>query len=342
MRLVDFVVSYSLQINNRCLRYLAECDAHHAPVARPQDAPTPPHQPEMHTVYAESLLARDSRRLASMWSLIGVEHIANSSAAVHQHIEDLVQQTEQLADVASARRLALRLASLAQDELDAQAMLFTSRHLPDNGAVTWDALNELFARDSHFWRQVELFRDIDNELLVKRITRSYRKAYRMARELDGLGETADQRRWLAKRHAKMCVWVQASAHQMELLRPGLSDRSKSQLWYMDKLLDTLRMRRGLMGLARSQRQLDKRYKTDGRAMQYIQEQIDKMDKRILRLSSNCFAYKPKKLRKMLEQSLAGLELNRISLLNPQNTPPTSAATLGGVNQDDTVPLQSNV
>ena len=26
MRLADYVVSYSLQINNRCLRYLAECD----------------------------------------------------------------------------------------------------------------------------------------------------------------------------------------------------------------------------------------------------------------------------------------------------------------------------
>ena len=61
MRLADYVVSYSLQINNRCLRYLAEYDSHAAAAAEGHDLVGS----EAHTVYAENLLARDSRRLVS-------------------------------------------------------------------------------------------------------------------------------------------------------------------------------------------------------------------------------------------------------------------------------------
>ncbi len=340
LRLADFVVSYSLQINNRCLRYLAECDVqrpHVEAVTSPSRAE--PLQAEMHTVYAESLLARDSRRLASMWALTGLAGKASGSSLA-AHIEELQKQSANLADVASARRLALRLASLAQDDEDAQAMLQTARQLPADSAPTWDRLNELFAADSGYWRQPRHFEELDDELLIGRIARSYRKGYRLARELQAIKNNPDRFAWLTEKHVKLCGWVQACAHQMELLRSGLSDTSKAQLWYMDKLADTLRMRAGLVELAQRERdaaaeqvqseqaqseqaQVEKMRAEQlqaksarQRSGRYISDQIAKMDKRTLRLLANCFPCKPKKFSAMMHQSIEGLALHNIRLMVP--------------------------
>ncbi len=353
MRLADVIVSYSLQINNRCLRYLAECEANGPVVGDNKGDPgedelqsaaiagakPEPLQAEMHTVYAESLLARDSRRLSSMWQLIGLE-----DPGLKPHVQKLSDVSKKIAEVASAQRLAMRLASLAQDEDDAKAMLRMARQMPADELPGWGVLNELFAADSHFWRQPEYFSHLDDEQLVKRVARSYRKAYRLGRELRELNSNGRKYDWLSKRHHKLLFWTQACAHQMELLRRGLSEKNKAQLWYMDKLADTLRMRAGLADLltradeiglgelgtgelrAAKLRQPDGRKKSGKlhndaqQARLYVFEQIAKMDKRTLRLIDNCLLVKPKKFAALLDACVAGLVVDKIRLTAPGGNP----------------------
>ncbi len=175
MRLADYVVSYSLQINNRCLRYLAECDARGGGPTDHSDLVAV----DTHTVYAESLLARDSRRLVSMWSLMGPAW-KDAGVEMAAHVEALDAGARTLTEAASGRRLALRLANLAAEDYEAQAILRVARSLPAEVPMSWDALNDLFAQDSHFWRKSPSFQHLEDVVVQQRIARSYRKAYRLA------------------------------------------------------------------------------------------------------------------------------------------------------------------
>ena len=67
MRLADWVVSTSLEINNGCLRYLAESQVRGAAAvcAEPDDINL-----DTQAIYTESLLARDSRKIFSLWQLM--------------------------------------------------------------------------------------------------------------------------------------------------------------------------------------------------------------------------------------------------------------------------------
>lgn len=325
MRLADYVVSYSLQINNRCLRYLAECDV------RNGDSPTADGGDELHTeghmVFAESLLSRDSRRLASMWSLMKPSW-EDISPAVAAHVDTLKIAATGLAEGASGRRLALRLASVAGEDDEAQAIVTVARKLPAEKPFSWDVLNELFAQDSHFWRQSTDFRQIQDEIVCKRVVRSYRKSFKLANEI-----FADEVNLLASRGGDLSRWVQLCAHQLELLRPGLSDKGKSQLWYLDKMSDTLRTRSGLVKLHGETRrvQVNKEVSKDTSkiVLAHIDRQIGKMDKRVLRLASDCFNVKPKRMAGWVEQAALDLGLRDVSLMQANTGGPDHDKPSGG-------------
>jgi hypothetical protein len=314
MRLADYVVSYSLQINNRCLRYLAECDAHGV-VADSNDIVGS----EAHTVYAENLLARDSRRLVSMWSLMqpGWKQL---DGEIEGHVAGLEEATRALTEASSTRRLALRLANLAAEDDAAQAILRVARCLPAEVPLTWDVLNEKFTRDSHFWRTSAGFRSLEDAAVQQRIVRSYRKGYRQAQLIpeDNVGA------WLGKHGDNLYRWVQLSAHQLELLRPGLSDKGKAQLWYLDKMADTLRTRAGLQELQLATWEVDVKKAAAKVVRRYVEQQISKMDKRILRLVDGCFTSKPKRMDGVTQTAVSSLGLGSISLM-------TAAPAGGGAN-----------
>jgi len=311
VQLANYIVSYSLEINSRCLRYLADCDV------RGDRVPNAPAldqlSAETHTVYAESLLARESRRLVSMRSLAGLiddwpapEGINSTATDYDTHTADLAATAEALSDAASPRRLALRLAAIAGDDVDAQAIMQVARRLPLEASPSWDRLNSVFAQDSRYWRNAVAFRELTDARLVHRIAKNYRRAYqRGTRLLDSLQETGSSMTGL--KSAKLQRW-QLTAHQLELLRPRLSEKGKAQAWYLDKLADTLRMRQGLQALqqniAEGDLELDKATRKLGR--RYVEQQLRKMDQRLLRLAQSCFTMRPKKMRRRLAEAASAL------------------------------------
>ncbi|XOV83081.1 MAG: hypothetical protein ACFHXK_19795 [bacterium] len=311
MRLADYVVSYSLQINNRCLRYLAECDSRDGATLGPEGGDDLPS--EGHMVYAESLLTRDSRRLASMWSLMKPGW-AQTGADVASHVKTLKKAASGLADGSSAHRLAMRLASVASEDHEAQAILTVARKLRAEKAFSWDVLNELFAKDSYFWRESVEFRHLPDDELAQRIARSYKKCYRLADRC-----FADTARLFPQCSRKLQRRVQLCAHQLELLRPGLSDKGKSQLWYLLKMSDTLRTRSGLQKLHREAQRAAAADKALSQqtleiVLHHIDRQIEKMDKRMIRLASDCFSVKPKRLAGWVNEAVDNLGLRDVSLM----------------------------
>ena len=311
MRLADYVVSYSLQINNRCLRYLAECDTRDGGTLVPEGGDDL--SGEGHMVYAESLLTRDSRRLASMWSLMKPGW-ADTSAEVVSHVKTLEKAASGLADGGSGHRLAMRLASVASEDHEAQAILTIARKLRTEKPFSWDTLNEMFAQDSLFWRESVDFRQLPDDALCQRVARSYRKSYRLANNC-----FADAKNLTPKQRDKLQRRVQLCAHQLELLRPGLSDKGKSQLWYLLMMSDTLRTRSGLLKLHFEAQQAVAHDKTVEQqtldiVLRHIDRQIEKMDKRMLRLASDCFSVKPKHIARWVEEAVEGLGLRDVSLM----------------------------
>jgi len=317
VRLADYVVSYSLEINNRCLRYLAECDARGAAVARQESGDLM--AAETHTVYAESLLARDSRRLVSLWSLMQPAW-KNGEAPIAKHVQSLSAGSDALTDSANSRRLALRLAGLAQQDHEAQAMLKLARKLPTDIPMTWDELNELFAQDSHYWRRSNTFRQMDDEDVQQRVARSYRKSYRLA----ALLRPDEPEPWLVEHGANLRRWVELCTHQLELLRPGLSDKGRAQLWYLDKMADTLRTREGLAVMRRAAAEVKIKKSATKIVDGYIEKQISKMDKRVVRLAAGCFTSKPKKMHAMTQAAANNLGLRSVSLMQSSQQVPAQA------------------
>jgi len=307
VHLADYVVSYSLQINNRCLRYLAECDLHGGLLAVSDSGELM--ASESYTVFTESLIARDTRRLASMWSLMrpGWKGVTPSLA---DHGVALLEAANALADGASNRRLAFRLAGIAGTDDEAQAILKIARKFPGDVAMGWESLNEIFTQDSENWRNSEDFRAIDDNILLNRIARRYRKSYRLA----ALIPVDDLAGWLDKHGHNLHRWVQLCAHQLELLRPGLSDSGKECLWYLDKMSDSLRTREGLARLSEAVSNLKVKKSAAKLAQLHIDQQIGKMDKRIKHLAKGCFSTKPKAFAQILVPAVTALGLRDVSLM----------------------------
>jgi len=309
MRLADYVVSYSLQANNRCLRYLAECDAHGSMVEEAEMVSA-----ERHTVLADSLLARDCRRLMSMWSLMQPAW-ESLGGELDAHLEALKYTSMALHETASLRRLALRMAHLAVEDSDAQAMMMVARGLPFESPLTWDDLNGQFTMDSQFWRHSRRFLEVDDTVIERRILRSYRKSFRRSSP----GPQDDVSAWLDRGARNLNRWVQLAAHQLELLRPGLSERGKAQLWYLEKLADTLRTRKGLRALLQALPTVNVDEPLVRQAAQHTRRQLDKMDKRIAKLGQGCFTSKPKRMAVTISSAVAALGLSEVSVI-PTSVP----------------------
>ena len=143
--------------------------------------------------------------------------------------------------------------------------------------------------------------------------RSYRKSLRLAAlmpstEVDG---------WLDKHADNLQRWVRLCAHQLELLRPGLSDKGKAQLWYLDKMSDTLRTRSGLVDLRRQTRATKVKKAAGKLAVSHVDQQIEKMNKRMVRLADNAFETKLKRFAGLVEEAVSALGLTDVSLMkNP--------------------------
>ena len=133
--------------------------------------------------------------------------------------------------------------------------------------------------------------------------------------------------WLAKHGGNLHRWVQLATHQLELLRPGLSDKGKAQLWYLDKMADTLRTRAGLEELQRATREVDVKKSASKLVSSYVEQQINKMDKRIVRLVDGCFAIKPKRMDDITQAAVSALGLDSVSLM-PATAAPHKGADIG--------------
>jgi hypothetical protein len=309
VQLADYVVTYSLQLNNRCLRYLADCDVRGG---QEIGVEVDTIRPDV-SVYAESLLTRDSRRLASMWDLLRPAIGADFAS----HIERIEHTAKVLTGGPAQNRLALRLASIAAEEAQAQALVkvVRSRVANETEQLTWDALNELYLQDSEQWRRIHRLAPIDDDTLIRRIVRSYRKGYRCRREYAEQEAGRLQNRWLGKHAGDWLEWAQHTVHQLELLRPRLSDKGKAQLWYLEKLADTLRTRVGLThlrveikvsGVDKFARKI---------AQEFVDQQIEKMDRRLDRLLSSSYSAKPKRVAAMLTHAVEGDVLDQVALLS---------------------------
>jgi len=307
VQLADFVVTYSLQLNNRCLRYLADCDVRGSAVIGVEVDTI---QPDV-SVYAENLLARDSRRLRSMWDMLA--RVLEGDADLSDHLQAIEATALYLTGGATHQRLALRLASIAPEEAQAQAMITVVRacaHAAASSELTWDSLNQLFLHDSTCWRNTTSHACMDDALLIKRIVKNYRGGFKsrsIYEETDGDG----QAEWLRHNAESWLKYAQHSVHQLELLRPRLSDKGKAQLWYLEKLADTLRTRVGLEKLRIDIKSaaIDKAVRK--LAKQLVIQQIYKMDRRLERPS---YKAKPKRVKALIGQATNADALEQVALL----------------------------
>ena len=334
MQLIDYIVTYSLEVNNRCLRYLAECETglETESLAGGQKAHDISGEP--HMVYAESLLARESRRILSLWRLVSQ---GDSDAALDSHLDGLEDAIGSLSDATAMRRLTLRLAAIAPEDEEAQALLAVTRALPVEPDLSWSGLSDLFSDDSSFWRNWSGMGHNTEQRISERAQRSYRKAYKHNKRLLEHLQAHQQERgpvsdWYTESGGKFAFWVQQSAHQLELFRPGLSEKGKSQVWYTDKLADSLRMREGFESLIAQlqapaeQTEIVIPGLTRQIAVKFATKQLSKMDKRISRLQKSTFKLKPKKFSALIDRSLASLGIQQIATIKPvasgfdENTP----------------------
>jgi hypothetical protein len=331
VRLADYIVSYSLQINNRCLRFLADSHAKGNLSADGGLVEGDDSLLEVQPVYAESMLLRDSRRLGSLW-----RWVASEDARVNAHRQELSEVLERLNDNAAPTRLALRLASQAAGEEDATNLLLLARSLPTHQDVSWMRLNELFTTDSDLWRNDAYFESLADEELLAKLLFSYRKGYKVNQKLPSGWPTLLSDQKVEKNLSRQKEYCQFSTHQLELLRPGLSDKGKRQLWYLDKLADAHRMLHGLLQLQSLIPKTALRKPVAKSVKKYVITQSDKIYKRIERLAPRAYNVRPKRFQNAIQQGLSGLGLEAVLTLqsSPQAeiTPKPAAFTGLGTNR----------
>ncbi len=95
-----------------------------------------------------------------------------------------------------------------------------------------------------------------------------------------------------------------------------SDKGKAQLWYLDKMSDTLRTRAGLQTLKHATASVAVKKSAVKLVISYVEQQIEKMDKRVVRLVKGSFSSKPKRLDAITQAALGNLGLSSVSLMKP--------------------------
>ena len=310
MTIADYLVSFSLQANTECLRHLAEVRLAAAAGGRDTTAGEVAGAAQQ-TVYAENVLARESRRLTSLWALLPPLVPEDEFTS---HRARLERVSLDLAEASSHSRLALRLAAVAVEDDDAAALLAVARAVPGDETVDWDTLNTLFTADSTWWRSALEQVEVSDEQVCELTRRSYRRAYRHARKLFA----SDAGDWPQGRVAKLARWSQYAAHQLELFRPGLSDKGKAGWWFLDKAADSLRNRSGLLSLRTEIAGLEIPKAQRKLAGACLDQQISKMDRRIEQLCGRGLKIKPRRMKNLLQTSVEHLGLRAISWVRPAN------------------------
>jgi len=240
MQLADYVVSYALQLNNRCLQLLGSA--------------------------GEPLAQRDLRelrlqvsRLSSLWELL---RWSVGRAPYREATRRLTRMAE-LLDAAQgfgSGRAAIRggqqllgtgmasastpLAGAGREALQARLQPLLRRYpavaLPRLGSEAADVLSRDFQAESEVWRDYAVLRHVTDEEIVEHgFGRAFRKGAASVGRLlavdDGAVETTAP--WSASRKAleRASRWTGHGVHHMELLKPGLSETSKARRWYLQRL-----------------------------------------------------------------------------------------------------------
>ena len=295
----DLLICRALLTNSRCLRYVAEVEAARHSPGDDARALARLHQQTVDTLYTESVLAREARRLESFWIMAGVEHGAPQSPYL-QHLHELRLVLADIGTGGSLVALGQQLALQTPHEADALALRAATQLLEETTPTrlhTGQALNHHLAQDSRLWRQLADVQPLDSVACIEACQHRYRKAFKLsrrARRKDNLSE------WLNKKQVKFYAAVQPSAHLMELFQPHLSYKEKAQHWHLEKLASSLRARIGVCDLRNALHhadftQLSVQHSSVQKAhvVAVVDAQIGRLDARISRLFKKSFAVKPR-------------------------------------------------
>lgn len=340
MRFADYIVSYSLQINNRCLRCLADSRGVCPDLPDLEEANLS-NQP----VFAESMLLRDSRRLTGMWRF--VKPWTKGHEALAAHTQRLFAVTEQLHQSSAPARLALRMASQAVEDEDGKDLLMLARGLPRSAGIEWGYLSEIFSEDSAWWRDTGLFRQVVDEDLARLVAKDYRRAFKLvgSEKLNAPADTSSSTSVHPSVHSsvkaltKLGRLSEQTAHRLELLRPGLSDKGKRLLWYLEKLAEAHRTRDGLALLQSQIGSAGLRKQVEKRCRLYVAQQAEKIDKRIRRLGEASYDLKPKRFNGLVWQAFKQLNLGSVTHID-RGTARVSAVHVTMDGSTDTVQLDT--
>ena len=212
MQFADFVVSHALQLNSRCLQALAGGGK---------------------TLSAKQLrnIRADLQRLASLWQMM---HFSIGKPA---YKEARRRVDRALALVPEGRgwvdRAARQIASKTDDEQRLRAVAMVTEQvvagLPKSRKAHWVELDDLIQEESRCWRDDLALREVqDGDLIEHGITRAYEKSRRWS-------QACSERPDSAKRQRRMRRWMLHTVNHLELLQPALSDSSKANFWYLERL-----------------------------------------------------------------------------------------------------------
>ncbi|MEM7077466.1 MAG: hypothetical protein AAF513_02455 [Pseudomonadota bacterium] len=303
MHLGDFLTGYSLELNNRCLLYLADIETRAAaPTTADPVAWQAAIDAEISALYQENTLVRDTRRLLSLWALnknvLRKMGQLERGHEISRHMRALRRVASIFDDGGALRRLTLRLATLAPDDDTGESLVLIARQLPAPQTLGWDELSNLYGQDSRLWRCLADDPASDRQL-QRKIVKSYKRA-RRANHAFAAGATGlDELRLYVH-------WCAHAACQLELLRPVLSDQYRSMLWHLEKLSDAVRTGHALQSLGQQAHQIDVKPAAVAPGFDYIAAQSAKMRKRVTRLADDAFACKPKQVRTLVERSVERL------------------------------------
>lgn len=309
MQFADFVVSQALQLNSQCLQALAES------------------QMEQSLGEKRLLALRgDVERLASLWQMlhwsVGKSVYRQGRARTDRALELMgegdhwVQQAvRQIAGKTDDKK---RLRSLARV---AQGVLAGSQ-----GRATLDhaRLDQLFQEESECWRDDPSLRQVqDSDLVEHGIVRAYEKSRRLSA---ALAAHPDSR----KRLRRARRWIGHCVNHLELLQPGLSDISKAQFWYLERLQATIEKQFVVQRFLAAASQADPKSGKDiGRVRKLALARIARLQTRSKKLMAGAFELDAEAFSREVGAAVRKLALQEIVLLPlPNQDPPTPGAAGG--------------
>ena len=287
MQFADFVVSEALRLNTRCLQAVG---AQRVPLAE---------------------LREDVERLASLWQMmqwsIGKPAYKSGRARTDRAARLLDAEPDWVAH--ALVEIGRKLTSDDRAWLSARAEPLFLDGGPEAAPLSpelVDELDELFQADSAVWRDDASLRQVkDADLIEYGIVRAYGKAQRASGRY--LEERSDKRSARARRWLGHCV------HHMELLQPVLSDTSKTQLWYLQRLRANLQKQQ-LIAQFVDLAQMKLKPKTVSRIEELAGRRVARLQRRAGKLCERGFAQSPKAFAGRARKAVRKLHLQEVVLL----------------------------